>query len=702
MNSFKDDPWQPPPANNNNDTPSPTIEDTPRLRDVMSSGVDVGDLDEEGILNNQDISFEDKSAALQKILFIGSSNGDVDRVHELLSSLSSSEYIDVDAKDESGSTALIYSSCFGNEAIVQELLRNNASVDEQDKHEWTALMWAINNHHLSIVKLLVEYGASVTIKTSTGRSALDFMSPHGEIYNYMKSNGYIETDNDDDFYDDGKVEGLDDYSQQLMAESAYNLDVDMAHLNLDDIREDVVNTDVGEEDEGFVWERCLPDQMFVFNDADIPRILDETISKMEPQRSASQKPIPANIIFLSARYALNFGTPETMSNLLDPFLSRTKHVATSHKEDLAFLAFWLSNCTLLIYYLRKDSGLHPATTEFQQQLSDLITDIYLLITQDVERRLDKVLDACILDHDTIPGLDNIHYQSEWRIFRAKHKQLSHREEMEQVTRPPSPKRKALPSPRNVTSILSSVLFVMDLYDVHPIVTQQIMSQIFYWLGSSLFNRIMNSRKYLARSRAMQIRLNVSAIEDWARANNRRPEDLDEFHEETSKYPSIVEICRKHFSSLVQILQWLQCFTGFGDDFTNVVATLQQLTSLNPFQLLHVANKYRAEVGEKGLSKEYKNYLSQLTVHYRKQQITHHGVVDKEQDKKEVQSANDNDDDNKNKKEDEEEKNDEAAAAVKQEPDRRQSLTPLPNLMKKTVCTSMHLQCCHSWFRTYEK
>ena len=174
----------------------------------------------------------------------------------------------------------------------------------------------------------------------------------------------------------------------------------------------------------------------------------------------------------------------------------------------------------------------------------------------------------------------------------------------------------LPSPRNVTSILSSILFVTDLYEVHPIIVQQLMSQIFYWLGTVLFNRIMDNRKYLARSRAMQIRLNVSAIEDWARANNRKPEDIqDEFHSGGGhKYPSMTDLCRKQFGPLVELLQWLQCFTAVGNDLGNVDATLQQLSTLNSCQLLHVANKYRAEVGEKGFSKEYKAYLSQLKTH----------------------------------------------------------------------------------------
>lgn len=666
-------------------SPSPIVEPTPQLPDVLGEDGNVRDEDE--IIEDNSISAEEKSKGLQQILFIAASNGDVDRVHQLLGG-KARDFINIDAKDESGTTALIYSSCFGNEAIVTELLRYGANPDDQDKHEWTALMWAINNHHVVIVKDLLDNGASINIKTSGGRTATDFVSQHSEIYNYMRDHGYINTSEPDDFYDDGRDPNFTGFGDdnELMMESAVNLDVDMSRLGLNDTPtmfnepEDgfgVDNDDIDDEQPEFVWDKVLPDQMFVFNEEDIPKILDEAITNMIPQRSHAQKPIPANMIFLCSRYAHSFGNEETLENFLTPVLSRIRSVIRENNEDVAFMAFWLSNLTLLMYYFRKDTNLFPISFSFQEQLSELITDVYVWITQDVERRMDKVLDSSILDHDTIPGMEDIHYQSEWRIFRQKKQALTHKQEVEQVTRPPSPKKKAKPSPRNITSILSSVLFVMDLYEVHPIITQQIISQLLYWLGTVLFNRIMSNRKYLARSRAMQIRLNVSAIEDWARANNRRPEDpeseFDKDHQR--KHESITEICRKHFTPLVQILQWLQCFTGFGDDFTNVIATLQQLTALNPSQLLHVANKYRAEVGEKGLSKEYKNYLSQLKVHYKKQaeeekqqqQAKESGnQKEKESNKEEEKEKEDDKKDDENNKEEEQEKGDTSAEVTSEQ------------------------------------
>jgi hypothetical protein len=273
-------------------------------------------LDENEILNDESLSDEERTSQLQRLLFYASSNGDMERVHGLLGG-SGRNYVDIDAKDESGSTALIYSSCFGHEQIVSELLRYGASPDIQDQHEWTALMWAINNHHLPIVERLMENGAALGIKTSTNRSAMDFVTPDSDIYNYLKRQGHIEADEPEDFYhkpvDPADIE--EELSrEQMILQSSINLEVPLVHLNDTQGTTNFDNFDNDDEDgydDGqpeFVWDRCLPDQMFVFNENDIPRILNAAITSMVPQRSHSQKPIPANCIFLGARYAHYYGS----------------------------------------------------------------------------------------------------------------------------------------------------------------------------------------------------------------------------------------------------------------------------------------------------------------------------------------------------------------------------------------------------------
>ena len=349
--------------------------------------------------------------------------------------------------------------------------------------------------------------------------------------------------------------------------------------------------------------------MFVFQESELGRILDIIITNMTPQRSPSQKPVPANMIFLSARYAHYHANRDLLAKLLLTAMDKINDVVEAHQWDMTILAFWISNATLLLHYLKKDGGLAESTSEFQLQLAELINEIFILIIRDAERRMDKVLDSAMLDHETIPGFEDITFQNEWKIFKRKN--TVKEEPAEKRFRPPSPKQRAKPSPRNVTSLLSSTLFVLDLYDIHSVITSQILAQLLYWLGAELFNRIMSNRKYLARTKAMQIRMNISSLEDWARTNNRQAEHY-EHGSMTSSGDMTVDAARRHLAPVIQLLQWLQCFSSLGqDDLEALVGTLQQLTRLTPQQLIHAVKHYRPEVGEKGLPKSAMKYLINL-------------------------------------------------------------------------------------------
>lgn len=496
------------------------------------------------------------------------------------------------------------------------LLEAGTFVDSQDRNGWSALMWAMTNRHKTIAKALLDHGASTDIKSTSGGKASYFVQPGADISQYLYENGYNIGGSQfgTDYYDAGFghakfEEEMAEYEMKrrmMMEESAVNLEVDLSSLGLDEKYEPSEEFD--EEQPEFVWDRCLNDQMFVFQENELDKILDVVITNMMPLRNPSQKPVPANLLFLSARYAHYHATPELLAQLLLSAMDRINEVVERHQWDMTFLAFWLSNATLLLYYLKKDAGLVGSTVDFQLHLAELINDIFVFLIRDAERRMDKVLDAAMLDHETIPGLDDVHFQNEWKLFQKK--KSTKPEPLEKKVRPPSPRRRAKISPRNITSLLSSTLFVLDLYDVHSVITTQIISQLLYWLGVELFNRIMTNKKYCARTKAMQIRMNVSAIEDWARANNREP-DHYESGSLTASGESTVESCRKHLGPVVELLQWLQCFSSLGDDADALVSTLQQLRQLTPAQLIHAVKMYRAEVGEKTLSKPVMKYLLKL-------------------------------------------------------------------------------------------
>jgi len=106
-------------------------------------------------------------------------------------------------------------------------------------------MWATTNRHKGIAKLLLDRGASPEIKSSTGRTAFDFITPNSEMSDYLYESGYkigIGTAGiNDDFYDTGLAEERfqeemeqNELKRRMMMESAINLEVDLSSLGLDE------------------------------------------------------------------------------------------------------------------------------------------------------------------------------------------------------------------------------------------------------------------------------------------------------------------------------------------------------------------------------------------------------------------------------------------------------------------------------------
>ncbi|CAG8433018.1 6318_t:CDS:2 [Ambispora gerdemannii] len=595
----------------NTTTNLPTITEDSMLIDGLE--------DERVIMLKKSISEEEKKVEINKIFSSAVSNGNTERVSKMLENARS--YIDIDAQDEDGITPLIYAACFGHNSVAYTLIEAGAKVDSQDRNGWTPLMWATNNNHGSTIQILLDSGADAGAKSAKGHTVFNFVPPDNHkiadifIHN-PKRESWSSNESIGGWYMVGDAENRLEESlaeaerkSRMLIESSLNLEIDLESLGIDDPE----NTEEEETPYEFVWEHCLPDQMFVFSSEDIPHILHTVITDMQPIRSKAQKPVPANVLFLSARFAHYFSSPELLEELLYGIIDTIDMVVRSKPDDMTLQSFWISNCTLLYYYLKKDSGLAKSTVEYQIRFAELIHEIFVMLVRDAERRFDKILEASMLDFETIP-LDDVRFEGEWRVFRSLTRR-SHSPSSNTVypvkptsqlrrssstsgvpssnrTAPPSPRQRSHPSPRNVTSLLSSTLFILQTYELHPSIVEQVISQLYYYISSELFNRILAKKKYICRSKAMQIRLNVSTLEDWARTNN--------LSTNTSS----------HCQPLVQLLQLLQCWSQMAD-FTMMVQTTKELHLINPAQLKRVMKNYRYEVKEARLPEECQQYIQQL-------------------------------------------------------------------------------------------
>lgn len=104
-------------------------------------------------------------------------------------------------------------------------------------------MWAMTNRHKGIAKMLLDAGASPEAKTSSGRTAFDFVAPDSEMSYYLHDNGYNigNAGVTDDFYDPGFsqdrfeedfIEG--ELRRRMMMDSARDLEVDLGNVGMED------------------------------------------------------------------------------------------------------------------------------------------------------------------------------------------------------------------------------------------------------------------------------------------------------------------------------------------------------------------------------------------------------------------------------------------------------------------------------------
>ncbi|CAO3596543.1 unnamed protein product [Absidia cylindrospora] len=610
-------------------------------------------MNEQQIVDNTDLDDATKKLKMTKLFWRAASSGDTDKTELLLQNDTFKTLVDIDAKDEDGTTPLIYAACFGKADIAQILLSSGAKIDIQDSFGWSALMWATNNNQEHLVKILLEHGASSQTKSSKGRTVFDFVNtdnqkivdilatnPRDSISStssiFGRNGGSLSSSSsnagDYDFYYQSTVEGYDSFMteeadrRKKLLESAMNFD-DLYDGDdssaLDQFDNDKDNDDDEEIDDisnEFQWDKCLLDQMFVFDADNLTYILDKIITNIQlPMRSQHEICVPANVIFLSARFAHYFSTEELLNQVLDGSLERMSNTIKANTRNVHVLAFWMTNLTQLLHYLKKDASLVVATANHQLSLSELISETYMTLNKDTERRIAKILGPALLEHEGIPGMDDVNFADDWhRFFRRSSRrsviippdgalalQVKHNainptlnsstanscSDVTDSTSTPINKGVAI-SPQSITSLLSSTLFVLHSYHVHPTIVVQALAQFFHYISCELFNRILTNKKLLCRSKAMQIRMNLSQIEDWICANNM-PASLGSYLTPTT-----------------QLLQLLQCLTQL-TDLVSFINTVKSFDVLNALQMKRCVVNYRYEVNEPRLPEEIEKYAMQL-------------------------------------------------------------------------------------------
>ncbi|EPX73768.1 uncharacterized protein SOCG_02986 [Schizosaccharomyces octosporus yFS286] len=382
------------------------------------------------------------------------------------------------------------------------------------------------------------------------------------------------------------------------------LELDLGNIMLETHNLDPTkwNTERYSQDGAGVNDNSYDWQYFVFDEREIGSMLRLFVQEFRPDRP-SMRLAPAKLFYLASRFAYTY-MPKSKNighDLLTGFLDSVHQVIQTNTEDMVLCVMWLANVCLLEFYLQRDTRLEELTGQIQQECNQLISEIYCLVCKDAIRRMEENLEEGMLKYTGIQGLDSILHSRSWNFLRRRNT-YDHL----------SPRSTPSASPRSITKIIASTLHLLEVFYVHPLLRIQCIEQLYRWLGVRLFNRVVSTKKYHSRAAAMEIRFNVSSLEEWSQTNSvklRKPIDYPGEDFRVSLTP--------HLTSLTQLLQWLQCLYRLSEENEPepLQETLESLDALNPRQLYTVAKSYQPNSSETKVSR---TFLKRLEVYQREE------------------------------------------------------------------------------------
>lgn len=331
----------------------------------------------------------------------------------------------------------------------------------------------------------------------------------------------------------------------------------------------------------FDYHTFSPNTYIKFKYGDIPKFLDLIFSKVNASTLSNNKnPIlPALIVFQMLRYSFykkqNMGlansflelfvnrvyliieddingtllasTPQPIQGEFEdddssksfgqssviptPKVSKKQLMQTKirKKNDIVLIAYWISVVNHLFYYLLRQDDFFPRNPGVLKKLVSVLNDLVNEFVTGITNRLADLVDDCILNYSSISLQKGLLFQKDWNFFKSDHGPSNTFQEILDNLYPPDLKLQLKPSPTKFVQVLEAIVYVFKLYNISSIILKNLFSRVFAWLDHTVFNKIManknkGGRNYLTRTFAIQLRLNMSTVEDWIRSVSKQLEE----------------------------------------------------------------------------------------------------------------------------------------------------------------------------------
>uniref|UniRef100_A0A8C7U3B0 Myosin VB n=1 Tax=Oncorhynchus mykiss TaxID=8022 RepID=A0A8C7U3B0_ONCMY len=246
------------------------------------------------------------------------------------------------------------------------------------------------------------------------------------------------------------------------------------------------------------------------------------ITDMKPHAVSATVPcLPAYILFMCIRHADYINDDQKVHSLLTSTINAIKKVLKKNNDDFEMTSFWLANTSRLLHCLKQYSGDEAFMTqntakqnehclknfdlaEYRQVLSDLSIQIYQQLVKVAEHVMQPMIVSAMLESESIPSLAGVKPMG----YRNRSSSMDKDEEG-----PGSYTLEAL------IRQLGQFHGVMGEHGLDPEIAGQVIRQLFYSINAVTLNNLLLRKDVCSWSTGMQLRYNISQMEEWLRGKN---------------------------------------------------------------------------------------------------------------------------------------------------------------------------------------
>ncbi|XP_063437804.1 fibrinogen-binding protein-like isoform X9 [Mytilus trossulus] len=260
--------------------------------------------------------------------------------------------------------------------------------------------------------------------------------------------------------------------------------------------------------------------MLEYRKEDEQALIKNLIMDLKPRVAVGLLPgLPAYVLFMCVRHTDYVNDDEKVRGLLTNTINGIKKCVKKHHSDVERVTLWLTNTCRLLHTLKQYSGEKAFQSdnsprqnehclrnfdlsEYRQVFSDLAVWIYQTMIKQMQESVQQMIVPAVLEHEAIAGL------TASKPSGMRGRSSSNANELEE-------KELSLDSLMKVMNKYSQIL---SQHAVDPELVKQIFRQLYYFVASGALNNLLLRKDMCNWSKGMQIRYNLSHLEQWLRDN----------------------------------------------------------------------------------------------------------------------------------------------------------------------------------------